>query len=359
MGPLWQPCRRAPPPRSAPHAGRRRPGSAPGGLTAYAAWEARQYTLREVSVPLLPAGHRPLRVLHLSDIHMTPGQTRKQAWLREPGRARARPGDRHRRQPRPPRRGAGRARRPRRPARRAGRLRVRLQRLLRAELRNPLRYLLPDDGSRNIDTPELPWRDLGTRFVDAGWLRPDQQRGSLTVGTRRSPWPASTTRTCLRRPGGRGRPGRPRRRRAPRRRARAVPPCARPVRRRRVRRDLRRAHPRRPGVPARVRRAGHQLRPRAAPGPRGCTGTRPTPDPGTRLVVAARLGRAGHQPVRPDPGRLPPRGDPADATTRPGRPDRPLAAADPISDGSDRSGMLAVLRSRSPVRSGSGCGAAW
>src|ERR1700712_502618 len=50
-------------------------------LTAYAAWEARQYTLRRVEVPLLPAGARPLRVLHLSDIHMTPGQRRKQEWL--------------------------------------------------------------------------------------------------------------------------------------------------------------------------------------------------------------------------------------------------------------------------------------
>src|SRR3954452_21733544 len=51
------------------------------GLTAYATWEARAYTLRRVEVPLLPAGARPVRVLHLSDIHMTPGQTRKQEWL--------------------------------------------------------------------------------------------------------------------------------------------------------------------------------------------------------------------------------------------------------------------------------------
>ena len=52
------------------------------GLTAYAAWEARQFTLRETTVPLLPAGHAPLRVLHLSDLHMTPGQTRKQESVR-------------------------------------------------------------------------------------------------------------------------------------------------------------------------------------------------------------------------------------------------------------------------------------
>ncbi len=51
------------------------------GVTAYAAWEARAFTLREVTVPLLPRGQRPLRVLHVSDVHMTPGQRRKQEWL--------------------------------------------------------------------------------------------------------------------------------------------------------------------------------------------------------------------------------------------------------------------------------------
>ena len=53
------------------------------GLTAYAAVEARQYTLRRVTVPVLPPGSPWLRVLHLSDVHMTPGQTRKQRWLRD------------------------------------------------------------------------------------------------------------------------------------------------------------------------------------------------------------------------------------------------------------------------------------
>ena len=33
-------------------------------------------------MPVLPAGARPLRVLHLSDIHMTPSQSRKQEWVR-------------------------------------------------------------------------------------------------------------------------------------------------------------------------------------------------------------------------------------------------------------------------------------
>lgn len=48
---------------------------------AYAAWEAHQFTLREVIVPVLPAGSEPLRILHLSDVHMVPNQRDKVAWL--------------------------------------------------------------------------------------------------------------------------------------------------------------------------------------------------------------------------------------------------------------------------------------
>lgn len=55
--------------------------AATAGL-AYASLEARAFTLREVTVPVLAPGSEPLRVLHLSDTHMTPGQRRKQEWLR-------------------------------------------------------------------------------------------------------------------------------------------------------------------------------------------------------------------------------------------------------------------------------------
>ena len=34
-------------------------------------------------MPVLAPGSSPLRVLHISDLHMRPGQRRKQAWLRE------------------------------------------------------------------------------------------------------------------------------------------------------------------------------------------------------------------------------------------------------------------------------------
>lgn len=44
--------------------------------------ERRAFTLREVTVPVLPPNARPLRVLHLSDLHMAPWQHDKQEWVR-------------------------------------------------------------------------------------------------------------------------------------------------------------------------------------------------------------------------------------------------------------------------------------
>ncbi|WP_030561272.1 metallophosphoesterase [Streptomyces aureocirculatus] len=62
----------------------------PLGITATAAAgiaysvgiESRLFRLRRVTVPVLPPGMRPLRVLQVSDIHMVSGQRKKQRWLR-------------------------------------------------------------------------------------------------------------------------------------------------------------------------------------------------------------------------------------------------------------------------------------
>ncbi|PZF90430.1 metallophosphoesterase [Micromonospora endophytica] len=43
--------------------------------------ERNMFTLRRFDVPVLPTGTEPLRVLHLSDLHMTPNQARKQRWV--------------------------------------------------------------------------------------------------------------------------------------------------------------------------------------------------------------------------------------------------------------------------------------
>ncbi len=62
------------------------------GLGAFA-WgslvERRRFTLREVTVPVLAHGSAPIRVLHISDLHMAPWQRDKQTWVR--GLAKLRP----------------------------------------------------------------------------------------------------------------------------------------------------------------------------------------------------------------------------------------------------------------------------
>ena len=197
-------------------------------------------------------GHAPLRVLHLCDVHLTPGQTRKQAWVRalaalEPDLVIST--------------GDNLAHRDAVPAvldAYGGLLDVPgvfvfgSNDYYEPTLRNPLRYLLPDDGARNISTRQLPWPDLQVAFLERGWLdltnrfgRLERGRDDLRVRRRRRPAPRP------RRPRRGRRAGRRHRRRAAGRHARAVPAGARPVRRRRVRRRHRRPHPRRPGVPAR------------------------------------------------------------------------------------------------------------
>lgn len=149
--------------------------------TAYGAWEARRYTLRRVDLPVLPEGARPLTALHLSDIHLVPTQRRKIAWLRslaalEPdlvvdtgdnlahadavpvlldalGPLLDRPG-----------------------------IHVRGSNdYFEPTMRNPLRYLLPDDGQRATHSPQLPWKEMTAAFDRAGWVDVTNRRAVLDV----------------------------------------------------------------------------------------------------------------------------------------------------------------------------------
>jgi len=150
-------------------------------LTAYAAWEARQYTLRRVEVRLLPAGARPLKVLHLSDIHMTPGQRRKQEWLSDLALLKpdlvVNTGDNLSHQDSVPV------------------VTGSLGALLDAPgvfvfgsndyfeptFRNPFRYLLPDDGRRHTDVPHLPFGDLRNAFTASGWTDLTNRRDTVKI----------------------------------------------------------------------------------------------------------------------------------------------------------------------------------
>lgn len=159
-------------------------GALAGG--AVAAWsvgyEVRAFTLRRVEMPVLPPGSAPLKVMHLSDIHMTPGQGTKQRWIRdlaalEPDLV-VNTGDNLAHRDSVP---------------------VVLDAFgdlldvpgvfvpgsndyYSPVVKNPLRYLLPDDGSRVTSSPRLPWEKLRAAFEERGWVDLTNQRTRLRVG---------------------------------------------------------------------------------------------------------------------------------------------------------------------------------
>lgn len=51
------------------------------GVLTWSLLEARSFVLRRVDVPVLGPGTAPLRVLHLSDLHLTPRSTRERDWV--------------------------------------------------------------------------------------------------------------------------------------------------------------------------------------------------------------------------------------------------------------------------------------
>ncbi|GGB35530.1 metallophosphoesterase [Gordonia jinhuaensis] len=58
-------------------------GAAIGGLTYATMIERNAFTLRHTTMSVLEPGATPLRVLHISDLHMMPNQRLKQAWVSE------------------------------------------------------------------------------------------------------------------------------------------------------------------------------------------------------------------------------------------------------------------------------------
>lgn len=55
--------------------------TAAAGLAYAAGVELRHWTLREATLPVLAEGSRPLRLLQVSDLHITPTQRSKQRWV--------------------------------------------------------------------------------------------------------------------------------------------------------------------------------------------------------------------------------------------------------------------------------------
>jgi uncharacterized protein len=147
---------------------------------AYAAGiERTHWKLRQATLPVLAEGARPLRVLHLSDLHMLPGQKSKQRWVAELAELKpdlvVNTGDNL-----------------------AHKLAV--PAVLRAlgplldrpgvfvfgsndyyapRPKNPARYLIK--SKRRIHGIPLPWRDLRAALVERGWNDLTHVRRLLTV----------------------------------------------------------------------------------------------------------------------------------------------------------------------------------
>ncbi|MBV9832744.1 MAG: metallophosphoesterase [Marmoricola sp.] len=144
--------------------------------------EVRNFVVRRVEVPVLPAGHRPLKVLHVSDLHLTPSQGIKRRWLAsladlEPDLV-VDTGDNlaHPDSVGPVVEGLGAL------LDVPGAFVMGSNDYFAPSMRNPLWYLFPDDGKRNIHTPKLPWDDLRAAFESRGWVNLTNTRGRLEVG---------------------------------------------------------------------------------------------------------------------------------------------------------------------------------
>jgi predicted MPP superfamily phosphohydrolase len=145
--------------------------------------ERTHWTLRRFDVPVLPPGAAPLRVLHLSDLHMTAGQRGKQEWVA--GLADLRPdlvidtGDNLAGMDAVP--GTLRALEPLLDL--PGAFVLASNDYYAPRPKNPLKYFKTDH--KRVHGDELPWRDLRDGLSARGWLDLTNSTGALTVaGTR-------------------------------------------------------------------------------------------------------------------------------------------------------------------------------
>lgn len=158
-------------------------GAAVGfGCLAYAAlYEVNAFRLRQVEVPVLPGGSRPIRVLHLSDLHLTPNRTVRQRWVA--GLADLEPdlvvntGDNLAHVDAVPY-----------VTRSLGRLLAKpgvyvwgSNDYYAPTFKNPLRYLTRPSRLESANRNQLPWPDLDHAFSEAGWLNLTHRRAVLEI----------------------------------------------------------------------------------------------------------------------------------------------------------------------------------
>src|SRR5215467_5978979 len=154
------------------------------GAAVYAGMVERNwFTLRAYEVPVLAPGAAPLRVLHLSDVHLTPGRHRLMSWIRsldtlDPDLV-VNTGDSiaHKGAIQPFIAALGPL------LQRPGVFVYGSNDLYSPIPKNPLLYLYESpDQARRRHIPDLPWADLGEGMAAAGWLDVNNQRGRVKAG---------------------------------------------------------------------------------------------------------------------------------------------------------------------------------
>ena len=153
-----------------------------GAATLAYAWgyERKAFKLRRYDVPVLPVGAPRIKVLHVSDLHATPGQEWKVNWVRDLARLEpdlvidtgdnlAHPGG----VPVALDALAGLLDRP-------GGFVPGSNDWFAPRAKNPARYLLPDRGHR-IHGERLPWGELRSAFTERGWLDLTHRRQRIDV----------------------------------------------------------------------------------------------------------------------------------------------------------------------------------
>lgn len=142
--------------------------------------EVRNFTVRQLDLPCLPAGAKPIRMLHISDLHLTPSQASKRRWIASLADLRpdlvVNTGDNlaHADSVGPLLEDLGSLRDV------PGVFVLGSNDYFAPKPRNPLWYLMPDNGERNTATPQLPWKDL-KRELSMGWLDLTNTTGRLEI----------------------------------------------------------------------------------------------------------------------------------------------------------------------------------
>lgn len=152
-----------------------------GAVLGYASViERNWFALRTLELPVLSPGTSPLRVLHISDTHLTPGRSRMLSWLRtldalEPDLV-VNTGDSiaHRNAVQPLLDALGPL------LERPGAFVYGSNDLYSPTPRNPTRYLWrTSQRDRRRNVPDLPTEELGEGMRAAGWLDLNNHRGRL------------------------------------------------------------------------------------------------------------------------------------------------------------------------------------